>query len=339
MTAHPPTIVVRELSRTYTVHERAPGLPAAVRTLIRRTSRTIAAVSDVSFDIQPGEVVGFVGPNGAGKTTTLKLLSGLLYPTSGEAMVLGFVPAKRERTFLRQITLIAGNRNQLVWDLPVGDSLQVNRAIYGIPPDVFSRTLDELIDLLQLELLLPRPVRQLSLGERMKCELAAALLHRPRVLFLDEPTIGLDLTMQRRIRRFIADYNLSNGATVLLTSHYMADVEQLCKRVIVLDRGKLLFDGDLLVLVDRFTAHKTIVIQLAQGVAPQNAFDEFGEVVSIVDGRVTLRVAKSATSQVAARLLAALPVVDLSIVDPSVEDVIDQVFTQGLADLPARTCA
>jgi ABC-2 type transport system ATP-binding protein len=339
VTAHPPAIEVRQLSRNYAVHEREPGLGAAARSLVRRTSKTVVAVSDVSFEIQPGEVVGFVGPNGAGKTTTLKLLSGLLYPTSGEARVLGFIPARRERTFLRQITLVAGNRNQLVWDLPVGDSFEVNRAIYAIRPDAFRRTLDELIDLLELEPLLSRPVRQLSLGERMKCELAAALLHRPQVLFLDEPTIGLDLTMQRRIRRFVADYNRQCGATVLLTSHYMADVERLCKRVIVLYRGKLLFDGDLLALVERFDPHKTIVVQLEHGVGSESdlkkAFEEFGEVISVVDGRVTLRVAKSSTSEVAARLLAALPVVDLSIVDPTVEDVIEQVFTHGFADAPA----
>jgi ABC-2 type transport system ATP-binding protein len=255
--------------------------------LIQRTTRTLAAVSDVSFEIQPGEVVGFVGPNGAGKTTTLKLLSGVLYPTSGEVRVLGFNPARRERRFLRQITLVAGNRNQLIWDLPVGDSFEVNRAIYGIQPDAFRRTLDELIDLLELDPLLPRPVRQLSLGERMKCELAAALLHRPQVLFLDEPTIGLDLTMQRRIRRFIADYNDRYGATVLLTSHYMADVERLCKRVIVLYRGKLLFDGHLRVLVERFASQKTIVVQLEHGSDSEKAFEDFGEVMSVVDGRVT----------------------------------------------------
>jgi ABC-2 type transport system ATP-binding protein len=335
VTPRPPAIEVRELSRQYAVHEREPGLRAAARSLFRRASKTVVAVSDVSFEIQPGEVVGFVGPNGAGKTTTLKLLCGLLYPTSGEARVLGFIPARRERTFLRQITLVAGNRNQLVWDLPVGDSFEVNRAIYGLGRDAFRQTLDELIDLLELEPLLSRPVRQLSLGERMKCELAAALLHRPQVLFLDEPTIGLDLTMQRRIRSFVADYNQRCGATVLLTSHYMADVERLCKRVIVISHGKLLFDGDLRALVNRFAPQKTIVVQLEHRVGFENSLDEFGEVISVVEDRVTLRVAKSNTSEVAARLLAALPVVDLSIVDPTVEDVIEQVFTRGVADAPA----
>jgi ABC-2 type transport system ATP-binding protein len=335
VTAHPPAIEVRALSRNYAVREREHGLRAAARSLIQRTNKTLVAISDLSFEIQPGEVVGFVGPNGAGKTTTLKLLSGLLYPSSGEARVLGFIPARRERRFLRQITLIAGNRNQLVWDLPVGDSFEVNRAIYGIEPAAFRQTLDELLDLLELEPLLRRPVRQLSLGERMKCELAAALLHRPQVLFLDEPTIGLDLTMQRRIRSFVADYNHRYGATVLLTSHYTADVERLCKRVIVLYNGQLLFDGDLLALVERIASQKTIVIQLEPGVGAANAFERFGEVISAIEGRVTLRVARSNTSEVAARLLGALPVVDLSIVDPSVEDVIEQVFTRGFGDAPA----
>jgi ABC-2 type transport system ATP-binding protein len=303
VTAHPPAVEVRALSRNYTVREREPGLRAAARSLIQRTYTTLVAISELSFEIQSGEVVGFVGPNGAGKTTTLKLLSGLLYPSAGEARVLGFIPARRERRFLRQITLIAGNRNQLVWDLPVGDSFEVNRAIYGIEPPTFRQTLDELIDLLELEPLLRRPVRQLSLGERMKCELAAALLHRPQVLFLDEPTIGLDLTMQRRIRSFVADYNHRYGATILLTSHYMADVERLCKRVIVLYRGQLLFDGDLLALVERVVSQKTIVIQLEHGVAAASAFEGFGEVISAVEGWVTLRVPRAKTSEVAARLL------------------------------------
>src|SRR5207247_8823398 len=200
--------------------------------------KTLVAIADLSFEIQPGELVGFVGPNGAGKTTTLKLLSGLLYPSSGEARVLGFIPARRERRFLRQISLIAGNRNQLVWDLPVGDSFAVNRAIYGIEPAAFRQTLDELMDLLELEPLLRRPVRQLSLGERMKCELAAALLHRPEILFLDEPTLGLDVTAQEAVRGFLCAYRARHGATILLTSHYLADVTALASRVLIIHRGR-----------------------------------------------------------------------------------------------------
>jgi ABC-2 type transport system ATP-binding protein len=304
---------------------------AALRSVVRGTRRTLVAVSDVSFSIAAGEVVGFVGPNGAGKTTTLKMLAGLLYPTAGEALVLGFVPARRERSFLRQITLVAGSRNQLVWDLPVGDSFDVQRAIYSIQPAAYRRALDELVDLLELEALLPRPVRQLSLGERMRCELAAALVHRPRVLFLDEPTLGLDVSMQRRLRTFIADYHQRYGATVLLTSHAMADVEALCRRVIVIDHGQLLFDGDLRALVQRFTAHKTIVVQLADTLDAASVLGACGELLSVTGGRATLRVPSSSTTEVAARLLASVPITDLSIAEPSIEDVIEEVLRRGAA--------
>jgi ABC-2 type transport system ATP-binding protein len=288
----------------------------------------VQAVDGLTFDLAPGEIVGFLGPNGAGKTTTLKMLSGLLHPTGGEGRVLGFVPWKRERLFLRQITLVMGQRNQLVWDIPAADSFELNRVIYRLPAADFRRTLDELTGLLELGPLLKKPVRNLSLGERMKCEIAAALLHRPQVVFLDEPTIGLDVTMQRRIRAFIAEYNRRSGATVLLTSHYMADVEALCKRVIVIHHGRLLFDGDLSDLVQQFTAHKTIVVQLEDC---QADFHIYGEVLSCEDGRVTLRVPKASTAQVTGRLLADLPVIDLLVEDPPIEEVIDQVFTQGTA--------
>jgi len=322
----PPAVEVQALSRSYVVRERPAGLRAALRSVVRGTRRTVVAVSDISFTIPAGEAVGFVGPNGAGKTTTLKVLAGLLHPSAGAACVLGFVPARRERGFLRQITLVAGNRQQLVWDLPVGDSFEVHRAIYGTPADAYRRTLDELTALLELDALLPRPVRQLSLGERMKCELAAALLHRPRVLFLDEPTLGLDVAMQRRLRGFIARYHEQSGATVLLTSHAMADVEALCRRVIVIDHGQILFDGELRGLAQRFTTHKTITVHLADATEAVSALGAFGELLSVVDGRATLRVPKSSTIEVAARLLAAVPIADLSIADPSIEDVIEQVF-------------
>jgi ABC-2 type transport system ATP-binding protein len=288
----------------------------------------INAVDGLSFDLNPGEIVGFLGPNGAGKTTTLKMLSGLLHPTGGECMVLGSVPWKRERTFLRQITLVMGQRNQLVWDIPASDSFELNRVIYRLSPADFRRTLNELTELLELGPLLKKPVRNLSLGERMKCEIAAALLHRPQVVFLDEPTIGLDVTMQRRIRTFIAEYNRRSGATVLLTSHYMADVAALCKRVIVIHHGRLLFDGDLSGLVQQFTAHKTIIVQLEDCQASLHAY---GEVLNCEDGRFTLRVPKAQTAQVTERLLADLPVIDLLVEDPPIEEVIDQVFTQETA--------
>jgi ABC-2 type transport system ATP-binding protein len=277
--------------------------------------------------------VGFLGPNGAGKTTTLKMLSGLLHPTAGEVAVLGYTPAQRERAFLRQITLVMGNRNQLGWDIPALDSFELNRVVYRLPAADYQRTLAELTDLLDLAPLLRKPVRNLSLGERMKCEVAAALLHRPQVLFLDEPTLGLDVTAQRRIRAFIAEYNRRHGATVLLTSHYMADVEALCRRVIVIHHGTLLYDGDLEGLIGRFSPHKTVIVELARQAA-ETALRAYGEVVTYEDGRVTLRVAKSETAAVTARLLAELPVTDLTVEDPPIEEVIEQVFNQSQAIVP-----
>ncbi|MGD0613131.1 MAG: ATP-binding cassette domain-containing protein [Anaerolineales bacterium] len=322
-----PAIHLQDLCKTYVVSEREAGVGAALRSLVHRRTQKIPAVDGLTFDLAPGEVVGFLGPNGAGKTTTLKMLSGLLHPTGGDCRVLGYLPWKRERAFLRQITLVMGQRNQLVWDIPAADSFELNRAIYRLPLADYRRTLDELTDLLDLGPLLKKPVRNLSLGERMKCEIAAALLHRPQVVFLDEPTIGLDVTMQRRIREFIAEYNRRSGATVLLTSHYMADVEALCRRVIVIHHGKLLFDGDLSDLVQQFTAHKTIILQLDNCTANLHAY---GEVVSCEDGRFTLRVPKAETAHVTERLLADLPVIDLLVEDPPIEEVIERVFTQAV---------
>jgi ABC-2 type transport system ATP-binding protein len=318
-------IHVRDLRKTYAVAEREPGMLAALRSVVRRRTRAVSAVDGISFDVAPGEVVGFLGPNGAGKTTTLKMLSGLLHPTSGEVTVLDRVPARREKALLRQITLVMGQRSQLSWDIPAVDSFELNRAIYRIPAAEFRRTEDELVDLLDLGALIRKPVRNLSLGERMKCELAIALLHRPRVLFLDEPTIGLDVTMQRRIRAFIAEYKRRHQATVLLTSHYMADVEALCRRVIVIHHGTILFDGDLASLVRRFATYKTIVVELRNGRVDLRGY---GEVVGAVDGQVTLRVLKSETAKVTERLLADQPVVDLTVEDPPIEEVIEHVFAQ-----------
>lgn len=320
-----PAIRLHDLGKIYRVSEREPGIRAALASLVHRRKSEVRAVDGITFDLAPGEIVGFLGPNGAGKTTTLKMLSGLLHPTSGEVSVLSYVPWRRDKAFLRQITLVMGQRNQLVWDIPAADSFELNRAIYRIPAADYKRTLDELVALLELQPLLRKPVRNLSLGERMKCEIAAALLHRPQVVFLDEPTIGLDVTMQRRIRAFIAEYNRRTGATVLLTSHYMADVEALCRRVIVIHHGKLLFDGELADLVRRFTAHKTIVVQLKDCAADLHAY---GEVVSCEDGRLTLRVPKAETARVTERLLADLPIIDLTVADPPIEEIIEQVFAQ-----------
>ena len=327
-----PAIHTHGLTKVYSVSERESGMAAALASLVRRRTEEVRAVDGISFDLAAGEIVGFLGPNGAGKTTTLKMLSGLLHPTQGALTVLGHVPWKREKTFLRQITLVMGQRNQLVWDIPAADSFELNRAIYRLPRADYQRTLHELTELLELGPLLKKPVRNLSLGERMKCEVAAALLHRPQVVFLDEPTIGLDVTMQRRIRAFLAQYNQRFGATLLLTSHYMNDVEALCRRVIVIHEGKLLFDGDLASLVRRFTSHKTIIVQLET--CPDD-LQAYGEVVSCEDGLVTLRVAKGETPRVTARLLADLPVIDLTVEDPPIEEVIERVFANSFPEAPS----
>lgn len=318
-----PVIHVSDLRKTYLLHEREAGLRPAIKSLFHRPVKEVRAVDGISFDVAPGGIVGFLGPNGAGKTTTLKVLSGLLFPTSGDVTVLGYRPWERQRVFLGQITFVVGQRSQLLWDIPAADSYELQRAIYDIPLRDYHRVLDELTDLLELGPLLRKPVRNLSLGERMKCELAAALLHRPRVLFLDEPTIGLDLVMQRRVRAFIAEYNRRQEATVLLTSHYMADVEALCARVIVIHRGKLLFDGALATLIERFSVYKTITVQLR---GDKVDLPTYGEVVARSDGRVTLRVPKAETPRVTERILALHPVTDLTIEDPPLDEVIERLF-------------
>ena len=323
-----PAVHVSELTKVFKVAEREAGLRAATRGMFRRAWREVRAVEAISFDIGPGEVVGFLGPNGAGKTTTLKMLSGLLYSTGGVARVLGHVPSKREKDYLRRITLVMGNRNQLQWDLPALDSFELHRSIYRLPRDQFVETRDELIELLDIGDLVRKPVRQLSLGERMKVEVVGALLHLPQVLFLDEPTIGLDVTMQKRIRSFVAEYNRRHGATVLLTSHYMADVVALCKRVIVIHHGRILFDGELAALSDQFAAYKTIEVDLADGTVSLAAY---GEVLEQDGDRVKLRVEKTEAPRVAARLLGEQQIADLTIEEPPIEDVIELVFAQEAA--------
>jgi ABC-2 type transport system ATP-binding protein len=322
-------ITVTELRKTYVVPEREGGVRAALVALVKRRTREVEAVAGVSFGIEAGEIVGFLGPNGAGKTTTLKMLAGLLHPTTGTAEVLGYTPWRRDRDYLGRMSLIMGQRNQLHWDIPVLDSFRLNQAIFRIPPAEFRVRLDELVELLELEDLLRKPVRNLSLGERMKCEIAGSLLHAPAVLFLDEPTIGLDVAMQRRIRSFIAEYNARTGACVMLTSHYMADVEALCRRVIVIHQGRLLYDGDLTGLVQRFAAHKTITVELEEGAQVAGSL-----AAGLVNGAemeptatgFTVRVPKAETPAVASRLLAALPIADLTIEEPPVDQVIEKVF-------------
>jgi len=322
-------VEAKSLTKEYRVPVREGGLAASVASLFRRRYRTIAAVRDVSFTIDDGEIVGFLGPNGAGKTTTLKMLSGLLHPTSGGARVLGFDPRRRESAFLRQITLVMGQKNQLIWDIPAMDTFLMNRAIYDVPEAEFRKTLAEFTELLELEGLYDKPVRNLSLGERMKCELVAALLHKPRVLFLDEPTLGLDVTMQNRIRRFIREYNERYRACVLLTSHYMADIAALCDRVIIIHHGRIMFDGSLSELVDRTAPFKVVSVALSAPVARERAA-AFGEVIEVEDGKLRLQAPKDEAPRVTARLLSELPVIDLTIEDPPIEDVIDRVFRQGV---------
>ena len=303
-----PVVIVEDLHKVFKVPVREAGLRSSLKSLFHRETRDVAAVDGVTFTIEPGEVVGFLGPNGAGKTTTLKMLSGLLHPTSGRCDVLGFEPRTRPSALLRQITLVMGNRNQLQWDLPAMDSFELNRAIYRIPRAEFEHLRDELIELLDLGDLVRKPVRNLSLGERMKMEIAGSLLHRPKVLFLDEPTIGLDITMQKRIRTFLAEYNQRSGATVMLTSHYMADVQALCKRVIVIHHGRLLFDGELASLATRFSLDKTVTARLADG------------------AEIKVNAPRGDIASATGKLLAEHEVVDLTIEDAPIEDVIERLF-------------
>ena len=322
-------VEVRDLRKSFFVTEREEGLGATLRSFVKRRRKEVKAVAGITFRIEPGEVVGFLGPNGAGKTTTLKMLSGLLHPTGGEAKVLGFVPWRRENAYLSRMTLLMGNRSQLVWDIPAADSFRVLQEIYKVPDERFRVTVKELTELLELEELMHKPVRNLSLGERMKVEFAAGLVHSPGVAFLDEPTIGLDISMQSRIRRFVAEYNRRTGATILLTSHYMDDVVALCKRVIVIHRGQLLYDGPLADLSERMAPYKLIVVTLHNGSAATTDLAAYGNVVTKDEGRVTLRVDRQAAPERTARLVNDLGerLADISVEDPAIEEVIDRVFT------------
>jgi len=321
-------IQVQHLSKVYRVHHKTPGVLGSLRAFVRRRYEDVRAVDGLQFSIEEGEVVGFLGPNGAGKTTTLKMLSGLLHPSAGELSVLGYVPFDRHSAFLRNITLVMGQKQQLIWDLPAIETFEVNRAIYDIPDQQYRATLGELSDLLELGDLLTKQVRKLSLGERMKCELAAALLHSPKVLFLDEPTIGLDVTMQANVRRFIAEYNARHQATVLLTSHYMADVTALCKRIIVIDHGRLLYDGDLGALIERVAPHKIVRVKMERPVEHAE-LAAYGSVDRIDGLEAALLVERVDTSRTAARVLAELPVVDVTIEEPPVEEIIGELFASS----------
>ncbi|HET8733050.1 MAG TPA: ATP-binding cassette domain-containing protein [Anaeromyxobacteraceae bacterium] len=326
-------IQVRELRKEYKVHRRPPGLAASLRSVFVRRHDVVKAVDGISFSVGAGERVGFLGPNGAGKTTTLKVLSGLLHPTAGEVRVAGFVPSRREVEFLKSITLVMGQKQQLLWDLPPAETFALNRAVYEIPRAEFESRVRELVDLLDIGGVVEKPTRQLSLGERMKCELAASLLHRPRVLFLDEPTIGLDVTMQGTVREFIRAYNERHGATVVLTSHYMDDVLALCPRVVVIDHGRLIYDGDLRRLSREVRPEKRVLVRLGQPVQ-EAELARFGDVVSSLDGQAVLRVPGDEVAGVVGRLLASLPVVDLTVEEPPLEDVMKELFAAGRRSAP-----
>ncbi len=321
-------ILVNQLSKTYQVPEREGGLRASVRGFFHRKYTDVHAVQQVSFTIQQGEVVGFLGPNGAGKTTTLKMLSGLLHPTSGQARVLGFTPWERKREFLQSMTLVMGQRNRLSWDIPAADSFLLNQAIYRLSDEDYTRTLKELDELLELSPIMRKPVRNLSLGERMKCELAAGLLHRPKVLFLDEPTIGLDITAQARIRTFLQEYNRRTGATILLTSHYMADVTALCERILIIHHGRLKYDGGLTELSRRIAPFKLIGVALGSPCPCDLSI--YGQPVAGEDsnGKQFVKVSAGDVAEITARMLAELPIHDLTIEDPPIEDVIERAFQE-----------
>jgi ABC-2 type transport system ATP-binding protein len=318
-------IEVRGLSKHYRVHRRAPGLRAAIGSLFRREYTTVRAVEGVDFRIAAGERVGFLGPNGAGKTTTLKVLAGLLHPTSGEVSVDGHEPRRREEAFLRKITLVLGQKQQLLWDLPPADTFELNRAIYGVERADYTKTIDQLVGLLEIGEVIRRPTRQLSLGERMKCELAAALIHRPKLLFLDEPTIGLDVSMQGTLRDFIRRYNEENDATVILTSHNMVDVASLCPRVILIDAGTIVFDGKLEDLVRRARPDKRVLLRLDERAAVE-ALAELGTVVSHDEATAVLQVPQADVSRVVRDALARLRVRDLDVSDPPLEEIMADVF-------------
>jgi len=321
-------IYVDQLSKTYKVPEREGGLGAAIRSFFKRKYKDVNAVQKVSFRIEPGEMVGFLGPNGAGKTTTLKMLSGLLHPTGGNAQVLGFTPWELKPEYLRSMTLVMGQRNRLSWDIPAADSFLLNQAIYRIPDDEYKKTFEELDGMLDPKPLMKKPVRNLSLGERMKCEIAAGLLHRPKVLFLDEPTIGLDITGQARIREFLLEYNKRTGATILLTSHYMADVTALCDRIMIIHHGQLKYDGGITSLSRRIAPFKLIGVMLAES----NGHDlsQYGTQVEYEEDaeKHYIQVKAEDVTRVTSRMLSDLPIADISITDPPIEDVIERAFNE-----------
>ncbi len=327
----PPIIEVSQIAKTYRVFRKKEGLKGAIQGLFKREYKTVEAVNDISFSIEPGEFVAFLGPNGAGKTTTLKMLSGLIYPSRGTASVLGYTPWERLDPFRRQFSLVMGQKNQLWWDLPAADSFELHREIYSIPKMQFAETLDELTDLLGVKDLTRQAVRELSLGERMKMELIAALLHRPRLLLLDEPTIGLDVVAQVAIQKCLRDYHQRHNVTVLLTSHYMRDIEALCRRVLVITHGKLVYDGELAGIRERFGQEKILKIEFLPENPPPD-LSNFGSVCGIVGPTVEIKVDRPRVAEVLSAILSQHTIVDVSVQDPPLEQLIARVFEEGRAE-------
>ena len=322
-------VVVQNLSKVYSVAVKEPGLKGTLAHFLHRTYRQVKAVQEISFEIGMGEVVGFLGPNGAGKTTTLKMLTGLIHPSGGRVTVADHIPFRRQTSFLQKITLVMGQKQQLLWDLPALDSLKINAAVYGISQKDFRYRVGELTEMLALEGKLNQPVRKLSLGERMKAELLAALLHQPQVLFLDEPTLGLDVNAQLGVRDFLKEYNRHTGATILLTSHYMADITALCQRVLVIHQGQLIYDGSLEGLLDRFAPYREVKVELAQQL-PVEKLSNYGEIEALEGLEVRFLVRREELTSTVSRILAELEVRDLSVTEPPIEEVIGRVFSMGV---------
>ncbi|MGI9519828.1 MAG: ABC transporter ATP-binding protein [Pirellulaceae bacterium] len=326
-----PIIEIKDLCKTYQVYQKKEGLWQSVRGLFRREYRDVVAVQDVDLEVDEGEFVAFLGPNGAGKTTTLKLLSGVINPTSGSATVMGFVPWKRENEYRRQFALVMGQKNQLWWDLPAQESFRLHQHIYGIPVEQFQASQDELTELLDVRRLLNQPVRELSLGERMKMELIAALLHSPRVLFLDEPTIGLDVVAQHNIQQFLKHYQQERKITILLTSHYMQDIEALCERVVIIANGTIHYDGSLSGILDRFSTHKLVSLHLAEGQSFEG-LDRIAPVEKLEEPKISYRVERGQVPSVLSRVLDERRVIDVVVEDPPLEEIIAEVFAQAAKD-------
>ncbi|MGR3274474.1 ABC transporter ATP-binding protein [Acaryochloris marina NIES-2412] len=321
-------ITCDHLDKVYPVAIKQPGFKGTLSHFFQRQHRLVKAVQSVTFKIEPGEVVGFLGPNGAGKTTTLKMLTGLIHPSGGQVQVAGQIPFRRSSAFLEKITLVMGQKQQLLWDLPALDSLRINAAVYKISPHEFQYRVDELSEMLSLEGKLTQPVRKLSLGERMKAELLAALLHRPQVLFLDEPTLGLDVNAQVSVREFLREYNQRYGATILLTSHYMADITALCDRVLLIHQGQLIYDGVLNQLMNRFAPYREVKLELMQTPDPIT-LGQYGEVEEIAGREIRLLVLRETLTHTVSKILANLQVLDLTITDPPIEEIIRRVFQSG----------